>query len=108
MIRESSFILRPVLPLNVHSAFEHWRYWSHAPTLMTAVSIWFMKRVGEDGVAEIDEATQEKVTRAWWLKMAFHQWSRLHEQTAHHVAVTNLGRRHARFVRCRVLCESAR
>ena len=89
IIKEYSFILRPILPLNMHSAFEHWRYWSHAPALMTAVSIWFMKKVGDNESSKVDQATYDKVTRAWWLKMAFHQWSKLHESTAHHVAVTN-------------------
>ena len=74
-------MLRPHLPLNQHSAFSHWRYWSHAPQLATTISTWYMARVTPEDVAVASRYTIDTVTRAVNLKAAFGTWEKLHAQT---------------------------
>jgi len=89
IIRESSDILQPMLPLNLQSAFEYWRYWSRCPKLMTSIAIWFMTKVGTTNLSNAEEAVLRRVDRTWWLKSAFDSWSHLHARTATAVTVVN-------------------
>ena len=88
-IHEAGFVLRPHLPLNQHSAFSHWRYWSHAPQLMTSVCRWYMVRVTEVDRANASNYTLHTVERAVNLKNAFARWEKLHSQTVRAVSMTN-------------------
>ena len=88
-INEAGFILRPHLPLNQHSAFSHWRYWSHAPQLMTSVATWYMMRVSTDDFAKSSQYTHDTVLRAVHLKQSFSRWEKLHAQTVRAVSMTN-------------------
>jgi len=88
-INEAGFILRPHLPLNQHSAFSHWRYWSHAPQLMTSISAWYIARVSPEDFANASEYTRTTTTRAARLKGAFGRWEKLHALTVRAVSMTN-------------------
>ena len=88
-IHEAGYILRPHLPLNQHSAFSHWRYWSHAPQLMTSICQWYTVRVSDGDRANASNQTLNTVVRAVSLKQAFSRWEKLHGQTVRAVSMTN-------------------
>ena len=77
-IHEAGYILRPHL-LNQHSAFSHWRYWSHAPQLMTSICQWYTVRVSDDDRTNASSQIAQHVRAV--SRTAFSRWEKLHGQT---------------------------
>ena len=82
-------MLHPHLPINQYSAFTHWRYWSHAPRLMTAVAVWYAARVDAATLERAAPYTHDTVLRVVALNRAFLSWRGMHHATCRAVSMTN-------------------